>query len=38
MGGLVIKEYQLRKEIIFEDYCPEYMEFYKFCEDKLFLR
>ena len=33
-----INEYQLRKEIKFEDYCPEYMEFYKFCEDKWFHR
>jgi organic radical activating enzyme len=27
-----LQEYQIRKEIKFSDYCPEYSEFYKLCE------
>jgi hypothetical protein len=27
-----LNEYQFRKGIRFEDYCPEYMDFYRFCE------
>lgn len=29
-----ILEYEKRKEIKFEDYCPEYLEFYEFCKGK----
>lgn len=27
-----LNEYQNRKDIKFSDYCPEYLDFYKFCE------
>jgi hypothetical protein len=30
-----LEEYQIRKEINFSDYCPEYLEFYKFCVEKV---
>lgn len=29
-----ILEYEKRKDIKFEDYCPEYLEFYEFCKEK----